>query len=91
MTISDPVRRAIRTGVQAFITAIIVNGGLSATATTGIVDWSALHKMGVSALFAAVAAVLSYAQNALEDNVAAVPAILKSPPSPGINPVPDGD
>lgn len=85
---SDPLRRAIRTFVQAFIGAFIASGVLSAMQTTGIVDWAVLKKVAVSAATAGVIALLSWAQNLLEDNTR-MPALLKAPASEGQNPVPD--
>lgn len=84
----DALRRAVRTFVQTLVGTLITSGVLSAAQETGVVDWSALKKVGVSALAAAIVAVLTWAQNALEDTTT-VPALLKAPPSPGVNPVPD--
>lgn len=84
----DALRRAVRTFVQTLTGTIIASGILSATAETGVVDWSALKKVGVSAFAAGVVAVLTFAQNFLEDNTT-VPALLKATASSGENPVPD--
>jgi len=84
----DSLRRAIRTFVQAFLGSIITSGILSAVEETGVVDWSALKKVAVSAAAAAIIALFTWAQNALEDHTP-MPALLKAPPSPGVNPVPD--
>lgn len=85
---SDPLRRALRTFVQAFLGSILTSGVLSATATDGVVDWSALEKAGVAALAAGFVAVLTFVQNLFEDK-ALMPAFLKAPPSPGAHPIPD--
>jgi hypothetical protein len=84
----DALRRALRTFVQAFLGSIITSGILSTTETVGVVDWSALKKVAVSAVAAAVIALITWAQNYLEDTTT-VPALLKAPPSGGVNPVPD--
>jgi hypothetical protein len=85
---SDAVRRSLRTFVQAFLGSIITSGVLSATQESGVVDWSALKKVAVSALAAAVIALLTFVQNSLEDHTT-VPALLKAPASEGLNPEPD--
>lgn len=85
---SDAVRRALRTFVQAWLGSLLTSGVLSATATDGIVDLSALEKAGVSALAAGFIALLSWLQNALEDNTR-MPALLKAPASEGENPIPE--
>lgn len=84
----DALRRALRTFVQAFLGSIITSGILSTVQEAGVVDWSALKKVAVSAAAAAVIALITWAQNFLEDTTT-VPALLKAPPSPGENPVPD--
>lgn len=73
---SDSVRRAFRTFVQAFVGALLASGVLSAASVEGVVDWSSLGKAAVSAGVAGVVAVLSYVQNSLEDR-GSVPALLK--------------
>lgn len=85
---SDALRRALRTFLWAFLGSIITNGVLSTIQTEGIVDWSVLRKAAVSAAAAGVIALLTWIVNALEDN-GVVPALLKAPPSPGANPVPN--
>lgn len=65
-----------------------MSGILSGIAEDGVVDWSGLKKLGISAAFAGLVALLTFAQNALEDTTP-VPAIWKAPPSAGENPVPD--
>lgn len=86
----DALRRAVRTFVQTFIGTIITSGILSTASETGVVDWSAAKKITVSALAAAVVAVLTWTQNFLEDTTT-LPALLKAPPSAGVNPVPDDE
>lgn len=73
---SDSLRRALRTFVQAFLGSVITSGVLSAASENGVVDWSAAKKAGVAALAAAVVAVITFVQNWLEDNTKA-PALLK--------------
>ena len=85
---TDALRRALRTFFQTLVGTIITSGILSSTSETGVVDWSGLKKVGVSALAAGIVAVLTWAQNALEDHTT-VPAFLKAPASEGENPVPD--
>lgn len=75
---SDAVRRAIRTFFQTFVGVLISSGILSAMTEAGVVDWSALKKVVISAGAAAVVAVVTYIQNALEDS-GTVPALLKDP------------
>ena len=72
---TDPVRRALRTFVQTLIGTVITSGVLSAAEESGVVDWSSFKKVGVSALAAAVVALLSFTQNALEDREA-IPKLL---------------
>lgn len=83
---SDAVRRAIRTFLQAFVGVLVSSGVLSAVGEAGVVDWSALKKVGLSALGAGVVALFTFIQNALEDE-GSVPALLKAPASSGANPV----
>lgn len=73
---SDAIQRAVRTFFQAFIGVLIASGILSAVEETGVVDWSNLKKVGLSALVAGVVAIVSYIQNALED-VEVIPTFLK--------------
>lgn len=72
---TEPIRRAIRTWLQAFLGTIVTSGILSAMETTGVVDWSSVRKVLVAAVAAGVIAVITWAQNALED--ASGRAILK--------------
>jgi hypothetical protein len=85
---TDALRRAIRTFIQAFLGSIISSGVLSAVATTGAVDLSNLQKVGAAGLAAGLIALVSFAQNALEDG-GQIPALLKAPASDGADPVPD--
>lgn len=74
---TDAVRRALRTAVQAFLGSIITSGILSTAETDGVVDFSALKKVAVSAAAAAVIAIITWTQNWLEDSKN-VPALLKN-------------
>lgn len=67
-SMSDPVRRTLRTFLQAFLGAIITSGVLSAFGTNGVIDVSILQKAGVSALGAGLTAMVTFIQNILEDN-----------------------
>lgn len=71
-------KRAIRTFFQAFLGSIITSGVLSATSESGVVDWSALHKVAVAAGAAGIIALITFIQNALEDS-GTIPALLKQP------------
>lgn len=92
---SDPIRRALRTALQTFVAAFSISllgfindvqawasdkGAFPAVDTLG--------KALMASLVAAVAGLVSFGVNALEDNTP-MPALLKAPPSPGVNPVPD--
>lgn len=86
----DALRRAIRTFVQAFTGVILAQVGgilLDINQGTWIPDLQWLQRIGLSATIAGVIALVTFAQNWAEDNVAAVPAVLKSTPSSGENPV----
>lgn len=83
----DPVRRAIRTYIQAFLGSILTSGVMSSVSTDGVVDWSVLRKAGVAAAAAGIVALITFIQNVLEDTTS-FPAVLKAPPSAGENPVP---
>jgi hypothetical protein len=85
MRLNDAVRRALRTFVQAFTGSILTSGVLGAVADGAAVDLSIFQKTGVSALAAGVIALLTYVQNALEDN-GAIPAVLKAQASSGAEP-----
>lgn len=85
---TDALRRAIRTFVQAFLGSIISSGVLSSIASDGVVDLSGIQKVGAAALAAGLIALVSWAQNALEDG-GQIPALLKAPASDGAEPIPD--
>lgn len=93
---SDALRRAIRTFLQAFIgTFILVAVPWATNIVTAIVkaepyelNFDVLQSAGIAAVFAGAIALVSWIQNALEDTTG-TPAILKAPPSTGQNPVPD--
>lgn len=74
----DALNRTIRTFFQAFLGVFIASNLLSAATETGVVDWSAVKKVALSALAAGVIAVVTYIQNTLED-AKAIPALLKDP------------
>lgn len=87
MQLPDSVRRALRTFVQAFIGVLLVQAAaLIADLDDGEIDWNLWKRVALSALAAGFVAAVSYIQNALEDNTS-FPAVLKSTPSPGLNPV----
>lgn len=71
----DSFRRAVRTFFQAFVGVLLSSGILSAMSETAIVDWSALKKVGISALVAGVVALITWVQNFLEDK-AVIPVVL---------------
>lgn len=83
---SDAIRRGIRAFFQVFLSTIISSGVLSAADTRGVVDFSAIEKVLVSAMMAGIAAVVVFSHNWLEDNTS-FPAVLKSTASSGQNPV----
>lgn len=83
---SDALRRAVRTFVQAFLGSLLTSGILSSFETAGVVDWAALKKVAISAAAGAIIALLTFVQNALEDN-GTIPAVLKATASSGANPV----
>lgn len=82
----DSLRRAIRTFIQAFLGAIISSGVLSAINESGVVDWSVLKKVLMSAAAAGVIALITFSINFLED-AGAIPSVLKARASSGRNPV----
>lgn len=68
---SDAVKRAARTFAQAFVGTIVASGVLSAVGDDGVIDFSdvsTLGKAAVAAVTAGLVAVVSFVQNALEDN-----------------------
>lgn len=86
---SDAIRRALRTFFQAFIGVILAQSApiaLSASKGEYILDIDWLMRISVSGVAAAVIAVLTFAQNWLEDNTK-FPSMLKAQASSGQNPV----
>lgn len=65
---SNAIKRTIRTFFQTFLGTVIASGILSATETTGVVDWSSLKKVGISAISAGLVSVITFIQNWLEDS-----------------------
>lgn len=85
---SDAVRRALRTFLQAFIGTFLTMF-LGVYLTPGVLpDVAVLQRIGIAAAVAGIIALLTFTQNWLEDNTK-TPALLKAPTSPGLNPVPD--
>lgn len=82
MKLPDPIRRALRTFFQAFTAAIAFSGVLSAIATSGVVDWAVLKKVGISAAFSGLVALVSFIQNALEDKTGRSFLVAKATPDP---------
>lgn len=85
----DSLRRAIRTFVQAFTGVIIAQSGailLDAQKGAYVLDIEWLKRLAVSAAVAGVIALVTYVHNLAEDKTA-FPAVLKSVPSSGQNPV----
>ena len=93
----DWFRRGIRSFVQGFIgvlaimavpalTSLITSVGSGGTVDLDPTFW---RSVGIAAVAGGVIALVSFIQNALEDNTP-FPALLKSRPSAGENPVPDG-
>jgi hypothetical protein len=84
---SDSVRRAIRTFVQA-TTGILLGQAviLLTDIDDGELDWNLWKRVALSALAAGVIALITFAHNWAEDN-AGLPAVLKATPSSGENPV----
>lgn len=80
---TDPIRRALRTLFQ-----FIAGGGLAALVTEVVANVDDPTAKAAITVFAAF--LVAYAQNELEDR-GAIPALLKAPPSPGANPIPDGE
>lgn len=67
---SAPVKlalvRAARTFAQAFVGFVVTSGLLSGAATSGLVDWSDVKKVLISAAAAGVSAVVAFAHNLLQ-------------------------
>lgn len=93
---TDSIRRAIRTALQAFIgTFALLAIPWATDIVTAIVNarpyelnFDVLQSAGIAGVFAAGIAIVSWVQNALEEKTN-MPAILKAPASEGKNPVPD--
>ena len=86
----DAIRRTIRTFVQAFIGVILAQAaGLAVQASSGdlVVDQDWMTRVGISALFSATIAALTFVQNLLEDNTK-MPALGKTADSGAQNPKP---
>lgn len=86
----DALRRAIRTFFQAAFAMILlqlapVMLGVANGTWVPDVDW--LQRVALSALVAGSVSLITWAHNALEDNVPRFPAILKANASDGKNPV----
>ena len=62
------LNRALRTFLQAVLGAIASSGVLATIVSTGTIDVSVLQSVGIIALFAGLSALISYVQNALENN-----------------------
>lgn len=61
------VVRAIRSFLWSFLGTILASGILSSVAADGIVDWSLVSKVLVSAVAAGITGVISFVVNLLED------------------------
>lgn len=69
---SDAARRAARTFAQATVGAIALQAGaLTLDATDGVIDVNLWGRVGITAAVAGVIALVSWAQNALEDKTGA--------------------
>lgn len=94
---SDAIRRALRTFLQAFVGTLgvmLVPWGYDLIKAAGeadgrlvAIDVNFLGNVAIAATVAGIIALISWAQNALEDH-SKVPAILKAPASEGQNPAP---
>lgn len=82
MNLRDAARRGARTFVQAWI-GTFLSLVVAPNVTGTIPAWDALVKAAIASAFAAVIALLSYVQNALEDNTK-LPAVGK-PAQPAQN------
>jgi hypothetical protein len=63
----DASIRALRTFIQSLIGAFLATSVLTSIASNSTIDADALQRAGISALAAAVIALLSFVQNALEE------------------------
>lgn len=82
----DYVRRAIRTFLQAFLGVFLSSYITMTGSSVAILDLEILGRLLVSATIAGIIAMLTFAQNLLEDTTN-MPSILKNSPSRGKNPV----
>lgn len=78
---NDPIRRALRSFIQGFIAILIVSPAYQALAA-GTVDLSALRRVLVAATGAGATAVLSFAQNYLEDSTGKAFGVSKATADP---------
>lgn len=65
----DLLERIITTFLEAFIAAISLTGIASVMNASGVVDWSALEKIGQAAAIAGIAAVISFVKGLLARGV----------------------
>jgi hypothetical protein len=79
MQIPDPIARAARTAVQTAIGVFLSLVILPHAAPGAVPDVATLRAAGLAALFAGVVALLSGAQNWLEQ-AQVIPTVLKPPP-----------
>jgi hypothetical protein len=70
LQLTDAQRRALRTALQSLIATLISTGVLSSVGTSGVVDWSVIHKTVVSIFAAVITAGLAFGQNLLENRTA---------------------
>ena len=93
---SDALRRAVRTFLQAFVGTFIL---LAVPWMTNIVvaitnaqpyelNFDVLQSAGIAGTFSGMIALVAWIQNQLEEKTQ-MPAILKAPASEGNNPVPN--
>lgn len=89
---NDPLRRAIRTFLQSWSGTFLGLWALSGIGAdgdlAGLADIPTIGRIGLAAAIGSVPALVALVQNLLEDHTT-MPAILKAPPSPGVNPIPD--
>lgn len=89
MNLSDAVRRALRTFCQAFLGVVIAQSGailIDAQKGEYVLDIEWIKRIGVSAIAAGVIALVSFAQNWLEDN-SSFPSVGKATASSGARPI----
>lgn len=79
---NDPIRRALRGLLQLGVAETLVQ----------FIEAFLVHLDEAQhvALLGVINLAVTFGQNWLEDNTT-VPALLKAPPSPGVNPVPDDE